>query len=103
MGLRGLRILRDPGPVTGDCKAFAMTVAWLLAGRSLPRMAWHLLTFRSVIWLCLSPAGGLHVALWHRGRGWACSVQPVFSTRTPNRLLMPARALAAPLIIAVLP
>ena len=99
-GLRGLRILRQPGPVQGDCKAFALTVAWLLAGQSLPRMAWHMATFRTVMWLVWSTGGALHVTTWHRSRGWICNVYPDWRPATPHRRLFPGRALIAPLILA---
>ena len=91
MWLSGFRILRDPGPVQGDCKSFALTVAWLLAGRSVLRMIWHMLTLRTVIWLCWS--NGLHVTTWVRGRGWICNIYPAFYPSCGTRRLFPAPVL----------
>lgn len=100
MWLRGLRILRAPGPVEGDCKAFALTVAWLMAGRSGLRMAWHLLTFRTVIWFAW--AGEFHACTWVHRRGWTCNIVPAWRDRCPHLRLLPLHpiVLALPFIPA---
>jgi hypothetical protein len=91
MWLGGFRILRDPGPVQGDCKSFALTVAWLIAGRSVLRMVWQMLTLRTVIWVCWS--GELHAATWVRGGGWICNIFPAFAPHPGNIRLFPVPAL----------
>ena len=91
MWFRGFRILRDPGPVTGDCKAFALTVAWLMAGRSVPRMVWHLVICRTVIWAVWSGEG--HAATWVRGRGWICNIRPDWRPDCPHRRILPLHPL----------
>jgi hypothetical protein len=87
MWFRGFRILRDPGPVTGDCKAFALTVAWLMAGRSVLRMVWDMLICRTVIWAVWSGEG--HAATWVKGRGWICNIYPAFYPAPAHRRLLP--------------
>jgi hypothetical protein len=39
------------------------------------RFWWALITFKYVIWYCLSPRGVGHVVLWCRGRGWTDNIQ----------------------------
>lgn len=100
MWFRGFRILRQNGPVEGDCKSFALTVAWLMAGRSGLRMVWHLLICRTVIWACWSGEG--HAATWVRGKGWTCNIAPAWRPRCPHLRLLPLHpmVLALPFIPA---
>lgn len=75
------RILPARGVVQGDCDDFAITLAWIIADRRAARLAWHLITLRSVPWLVRTSWGDLHVALWHRGAGWACNIYPAWGPR----------------------
>ncbi|TDE33179.1 hypothetical protein [Antarcticimicrobium sediminis] len=69
------RIMRDQGPVTGDCEDYSLTLIWLYEGRSMLRFWWALITFRYVLWFCLSPSGDGHAVVWCRGRGWTDNIQ----------------------------
>lgn len=62
--------------VRGDCEDFALGLAYRLANRSLMRMWFEILTFRSVVWFGETHQGVKHVALWRRGEGWACNMYP---------------------------
>lgn len=87
MWLSGLRILRSPGPVEGDCKSFALTVAWLVANRSVLKMIWNMVTLQTVIWIVWANEG--HAATWVRGRGWICNIYPSWRKDQPSKRLVP--------------
>jgi predicted transglutaminase-like cysteine proteinase len=69
------RILTGDGPVQGDCEDYALTLIWLIEGRSMFRFWWALVTFRYVLWHCRSPQGEGHAVLWMRGAGWTDNIQ----------------------------
>lgn len=95
-GLDRWRILRAPaGPLVGDCEDYALTLAWILAGKSLARFWLDLVLCRSVIWFCLSPRGRGHAMLWRRGRGWSDNIYRGWSPRPRHRRLFP---MLAPLV-----
>ena len=82
------------GRIRGDCEDFALTLAWRLAGESWFRLLWHLLSLKSVIWHVTSvqkdgSRGGGHVALWHRGSGWADNIYPAWKGSTPHTRRFP--------------
>jgi len=84
-----LRILKSP-PFIGDCKDFAITVAWICAGQSVLRMIWNLLTWQTVIWVTLSSRNGvLHAITWHHGRGWIDNVFPTWGSTPRHTLILP--------------
>lgn len=52
----------------GDCEDFALTVYWLLCGRSLWRFLWRVLvTHEYGLHRCITMAGEAHVVGVHRG------------------------------------
>lgn len=82
-------ILSAPvGWLSGDCDDFALTAAWLLAGRSIWRMLWWIATFRLMPWSTVTEWGAPHMALWVRGRGWICNIHPEFGP-CRHRLRLP--------------
>lgn len=84
------RVPARRGPVRGDCEEFALALAFRLAGRSWLRFVWHLVTFQTVIWHCAARGSGRgHVALWHRGAGWADNIYPAWAARTRHRRRFP--------------
>lgn len=93
--------LLDPVMPIGDCEDFALTVAWLLAGRSKLKLIWGILTFRYVFWFCLSAGtGSLHWVLWVRGHGWIDNIQPTWKKEAGHRRLFPLPV--APALYAVI-
>lgn len=79
------RILKDAGTVWGDCEDYGLTLAWILSGRSMTRFWINILTFRFVIWHCLSPRGVGHAILWVHGHGWVDNIQRRFVSRRELR------------------
>ena len=77
------RILRAPGPIEGDCEDYALTLIWLLAGRSLWRFWWGLLSLRYVLWFCRVGGEG-HMVLWVRGHGWTDNLTRHFAEHLPK-------------------
>ena len=69
------RIMGGNGPVSGDCEDYSLTLVWLYEGRSIWRFWWALVTFKYVLWHCLSPGGAGHAVVWCRGRGWTDNIQ----------------------------
>lgn len=61
------RILKDT-PRKGDCEDFALTTLWLVAGQSIIRFWWYLVTFQAIIWHVRTPRGVGHAELWFRGQ-----------------------------------
>lgn len=84
------RLLVRPGRVYGDCEDFALTLLWLLCGRSVPRMFLSILTFRAMIWICTAPSGELHAILRYKG-WWADNTMPDWyrTKDMPHRLKWP--------------
>lgn len=97
--LQGLKTLEGAGPVRGDCRNFALTVAWIMAGRSTIVMLLNILVGNSVLWFCW--AKGPHMALWDNGSGWICSSHRDWRKRTPNRRLMPLQPVFLALLISI--
>lgn len=78
--LDGWFLLDDPeGTLKGDCDDFALTALWIMCGRSKIKMWWKVLTFRAVIWYCLSKRGNGHAVLWMKGHGWIDNMFPNWS------------------------
>ncbi len=75
------QILKGPGSIRGDCEDYSLTLIWLLEGRSMRRFWWALITFKYVIWHCLSPRGAGHAICWIRGAGWTDNIQRRVVTR----------------------
>lgn len=72
----------------GDCEDFALTALWLLSGKSWLRLWWLVLTCQAVIWHA-STAGGPHVMLWVRGKGWIDNWYPVWSSYARHQRVFP--------------
>jgi predicted transglutaminase-like cysteine proteinase len=80
---------RRVGPFEGDCEDFALALAWRLAGHTWRRFLWDLVSGKSVIWYCISTAGGGHAVLAYKGAGWADNMTHGWAERTPHRLRFP--------------
>lgn len=95
------RILRDEGQVWGDCEDFSLTLAWLISGRILWRFWWNAITFRFIIWHCVTEQGEQHACIWVRGKGWADNIYSTWSKRKRFKLIFPwiAPMLALKLLI----
>lgn len=85
--LSGFKVLKESGKVEGDCKSFALTTSWLLAGKSYTKMVLDALTLKTVIWLCWSKE--LHAATYNREKGWICNIHPVWNSKSQNTRIMP--------------
>lgn len=85
----------------GDCEDFALTVLWLMAGRSWLRVWWLVLTFQAMIWNVRAPSGETHAILWMRGHGWIDNIFPWWSDQCLHRRRFPylAPILAATLLV----
>lgn len=75
------RIMDGDGPVAGDCEDYSLTLIWLCEGQSLLRFWWALITFKYLLWYCLSPGGAGHAVVWCRGRGWTDNIQQQMVSR----------------------
>jgi len=76
-------ILDDPqGSLEGDCDDYALTVAWLLAGKSRFKLFLGILFCRYVLWYCTYDVGG-HIILRYKGR-WVDNIQKVFFEELPS-------------------
>lgn len=79
----------------GDCDDFALTIAYYLAGESIWKLLWNVLTFKTIFWLAKSPKNGFwprHTILYHRGFGYIDSSfnNIAFMPKPyPNRLIFP--------------
>ncbi len=90
------RILRDlDGPLVGDCEDYALTLAWILAGRSVWGLWRDVLLLRSVVWFCVTEGGQGHAMLWRRGLGWSDNIWRGWSPAPRHRRRFP---LLAPLL-----
>lgn len=81
-------LLDGPGEVHGDCEDFALTVAWIVAGRSWAGLFWAVLTCRVMFWHTRVDGRG-HMMLWVRGAGWIDSNHPGWSAWPKFRRLWP--------------
>lgn len=80
----------------GDCEDFALTLAYIMAGRSKRRLIWNILTFRVVFWFTLSVGRDRpHWVLWVRGHGWIDNIVRVFREEPLHRRLFPLPVLPA--------
>lgn len=77
------------GRLDGDCDDFAITVLWIMSGKSMLRMWWRLLTFSAVIWHCRTDRGTIHAALWLRRHGWIDSIHPDWSQSPRHTRIIP--------------
>ncbi len=83
------RILRDM-PYEGDCEDYALTVAWLTAGRSKLRLLWQFLTWQTMFWFTLSrDSREGHIVLWTLRRGWIDNIFPNWSAICRHTRIMP--------------
>lgn len=101
---RPWRILKGDGPLVGDCEDYALTLAWMLSGRSMVRFWIDMILLRHVIWIGRTPSGETHAVLWSRGQGWIDNIQRKWVTRSDlhwkgYRLWFPA---PAPLVALML-
>jgi hypothetical protein len=78
-------ILRDDGPVQGDCEDYSLTLIWLSEGQSLIRFWWALITLKYMVWHCQSPGGVGHVIMWVRGHGWTDNIQRKIITKQQRK------------------
>lgn len=86
----GWRLLAN-APYAGDCEDFALTAAWIMAGRSRLRLIWWIITCRAVFWFVRAEGSGeTHWTLWLRGHGWTCNIYPTWQPKTRHRRLFPA-------------
>lgn len=83
----GFRILKGDGPVYGDCRNFALTIAWLSSGRSVFQMLLNMLVGNTVLWFCWNK--GLHMSVWDHDEGWICSIHRSWLQKSPNVRIMP--------------
>lgn len=81
-------LLDGPGLVHGDCEDFALTVAWLVCGRSWGRLFWAVLLCRVVFWRARVSGVG-HMMLWVRGAGWIDNNYPQWSDTPKWRRVYP--------------
>lgn len=81
-------LLDGPGLVRGDCEDFALTVAWIVCGRSWWRFFWAVLLCRVVFWHVRLGGRG-HMMLWVRGAGWIDNNYPTWSLRPKFRRWWP--------------
>jgi len=77
------RVMRDHGPVWGDCEDYALTLIWLAEGRSWLRFWFALVSFKYLLWVGKSPSGATHAILWVRGHGWTDNILQKPSARLP--------------------
>ena len=84
------QITKGSGPVEDDCDGYALTLAYILADKSLFRFWIDNLTFRTVIWHCTTSDGTGHAVVWRRQKGWVDNMlpskwrdEPVHSRRFP--------------------
>jgi len=75
------------GTLLGDCDDYAITAAWIIAGRSRLRMIWNAFTCKAVMWNVRTTSGQVHMALWVRGKGWTCNIYPEFGPLRHSRRL----------------
>lgn len=61
------------GPIKGDCDDYASTMLWITEGNSLANFWDALKKDRARIYIVTGAGGGLHSALWYRGKGWTDS------------------------------
>lgn len=76
-------------PVYGDCRAFAATLCWIIAERSYLHLWLNIISFRTVVWLCLTSQGVPHAVTFVKGHGWICNIYPSFRAVTPHTLILP--------------
>lgn len=72
------KILKTAGRIDGDCEDYSLTLIWLAEGKSIIRFWWALITFKYVIFYCMSPRDVGHAILWVRGHGWIDNIQREF-------------------------
>lgn len=97
--LQGLRILKEDGPVQGDCRNFALTIAWLASGRSMIVMILNLIIGNTVLWFCWNK--GPHMSVWENGNGWICSSFRTWHQKSPNIRLLPLQPVLFGAILAL--
>lgn len=82
------RIIDEP-PSTGDCEDFALTVAYILAGRSTTRMRQKFEAGEFQLWFVRATTARSkdvgHAVLYVAGRGWMDNLDPAWRATTPHR------------------
>lgn len=68
-GIKDLRI-----DTIGDCRTYALTTAYIMAGHSRILALLQVIFFRHWIWFVITPKGELHTATYRPGKGWACNI-----------------------------
>lgn len=87
------RILTAPaGALVGDCEDYALTLAWILAGRSRRGLWRDVILLRSVVWFCVTERGEGHAMLWRRGLGWSDNIYRGWSATPRHRRRFPVVA-----------
>lgn len=74
------------GRMRGDCDDFACTALWMVAGRSMWRFWFMLLTGQARIWRCFSIQGNPHAVLWVKGLGYVDNFFMEWREETPHKL-----------------
>ena len=97
--LGGLKILRAKGPIQGDCRNFALTIAWIAAGHSVVVMLLNILVGNTVLWFCWNK--GPHMSVWENGEGWICSSHRAWRKRSPNTRILPLQPILMGILIAI--
>lgn len=88
------------GQLHGDCEDFALSVLWIMAGRSWWHLWWWVITGQAMIWNArFDGHGAAHAMLWLRGHGWICSYYRMWSAAPHHARVFPY---VAPLLAAVL-
>lgn len=85
-GIDTYRILSAPkGKLRGDCDDFAVTVLWMVDGRSMWRFWWSLITFRAILWRVKGEGFASHMVLYHRKWGYIDNQNPEFGENRHTR------------------
>mgnify|MGYP000035298331 CR=1 FL=1 len=94
------RILKGDGRIEGDCEDYALTLIWLMEGRSLFRFWLAIFLFKYRIWHCASPRGVGHAIIFHDGK-WIDNIQRRWVAAEPKSLGYKLRyPMIPPLVVA---
>lgn len=92
------RILSEPqGALRGDCDDYAVTVGWILAGKSMSRFWMDVVTLKAVYWFVKSDKNNVgHLVLKYRGLGYIDNIYPYWRPETSHRKKFP---MVLPLVV----